>query len=244
VASYPTHGLNRDELLTQADAALYASKRAGKNRTTVAGADELPEPEVVDRHVHLHLLHDRDPDTVVHSVQVATIAVEIARALGVDDERLGALRTAAKLHDVGKIGVPDAILSKPGTLDEKEYRVVQTHPLVGAELLCAWGLDVAAEFVAQHHEQVGGSSYPRGLAGDEIAFEARIIHVADAYVAMTLDRPYRRALSPEEAQEELRRHSGTQFDAAGGRGAARARARTRSRRLTRRHARIQAWISA
>jgi diguanylate cyclase (GGDEF)-like protein/putative nucleotidyltransferase with HDIG domain len=214
VASYPTHGLNRDELLTKADAALYASKRAGKNRTTVAGADELPEPEVVDRHVHLHLLHDRDPDTVVHSVQVATIAVEIARALGVDDERLGALRTAAKLHDVGKIGVPDAILSKPGPLDEEEYRVVQTHPLVGAELLRACGLDIAAEVVAQHHEHVDGSGYPRGLAGDEIALEARIIHVADAYVAMTLDRPYRRALSPEQAQEELRRHSGTQFDAA------------------------------
>jgi putative nucleotidyltransferase with HDIG domain len=144
-------GLNRDELLTQADAALYASKRAGKNRTTVAGADELPEPEVVDRHVHLHLLHDRDPDTVVHSVQVATIAVEIARALGVDDERLGALRTAAKLRDVGKIGVPDAILGKPGPLDEEEYRVVQTHPLVGAELLRAWGLDAAVvEALLEH----------------------------------------------------------------------------------------------
>jgi putative two-component system response regulator len=97
----------------------------------------------------------------VHSIQVATIAVEIARALGVDDERLGALRTAAKLHDVGKIGVPDAILSKPGPLDQEEYRVVQTHPLVGAELLRAWGLDIAAEFIAQHHEHVDGSGYPR-----------------------------------------------------------------------------------
>jgi diguanylate cyclase (GGDEF)-like protein/putative nucleotidyltransferase with HDIG domain len=214
VASYPAHGLNRDELVTRADAALYASKRAGKNRTTIAGADEAPEPAIADHNVHLHLLHDRDPDTVVHSVQVATIAVEIARALGVDDERLGALRTAAKLHDVGKIGVPDAILNKPGPLDEEEYRVVQTHPLVGAELLRAWGLDVAAQFVAQHHEHVDGSGYPCGLAGDEIALEARIIHVADAYVAMTLDRPYQRALTPDEAQDELRRHSGTQFDAA------------------------------
>jgi HD-GYP domain-containing protein (c-di-GMP phosphodiesterase class II) len=97
---------------------------------------------------------------------------------------------------------------------ENLQNVVQTHPLVGAELLRAWGMDVAAEFVAQHHEHVDGSGYPRGLAGDDIALEARIIHVADAYVAMTLDRPSRRALSPEEAQEELRRHSGTQFDAA------------------------------
>jgi putative nucleotidyltransferase with HDIG domain len=172
-----------------------------------------PEPAAVDRHVHLHLLHDRDPDTVVHSVQVATIAVELARWLGVQDERLGALRTAAKLHDIGKIGVPDSILNKPSGLDEQEYRIVQTHPVVGAELLRAWGLDVAADFVAQHHEHVDGSGYPRGLAGDEIALEARIIHVADAYAAMTLDRPYRSAMTSEEALEELQRHSATQFDA-------------------------------
>ena len=213
VASYPAHGLNRDDLLTQADAALYASKRAGKNRTTVAGGEETPESEILDRHVHLHVLHDRDPDTVVHSVQVATIAVDLARALGVPDERLGALRTAAKLHDIGKMGVPDAILNKPGRLNVDEFRIVQTHPLVGAELLRAWGLDCAAQFVAQHHEHLDGSGYPAGLSGDEIAVEARIIHVADAYVAMTLDRPYRRAMAPEDALEELRRHSGTQFDA-------------------------------
>jgi putative nucleotidyltransferase with HDIG domain len=215
VASYPAHGMHRDELLTQADAALYASKRAGKNRTTVAGGGaETPEHEALDRHVHLHLLHERDPDTVVHSVQVATIAVELARALGVEDERLGALRTAAKLHDIGKIGVPDAILNKPGRLNEHEFRIVQTHPLVGAELLRAWGLDVAAEFVAQHHERLDGSGYPARLAGDDIALEARIIHVADAYVAMTLDRPYRKAMTPKAACEELQRHSGSQFDAA------------------------------
>jgi diguanylate cyclase (GGDEF)-like protein/putative nucleotidyltransferase with HDIG domain len=213
VASYPAHGRYRDELLTQADAALYASKRAGKNRTTVAGAEAAPKPEIVDRQVHLHLLHDRDPDTVVHSVQVATIAVELGRSLGVQDERLGVLRTAAKLHDIGKIGVPDAILNKPGRLDEQEVRIVQTHPLVGSELLRAWGLDGAAAFVAQHHEHIDGSGYPHGVTGDDIALEARIIHVADAYVAMTLDRPYRRAMTCERALQELQRHSGTQFDA-------------------------------
>src|SRR5262249_24590036 len=141
-------------------------------------------------------------------------AVELARALGVADERLGDLRTAAKLHDIGKIGVPDAILGKPGRLDPDEFRIVQTHPVVGAELLRAWGLDRPAHFVEEHHEHVDGSGYPAGLRGEEIALESRIIHVADAFVAMTLDRPYRRALARDEAIAELVRHRGTQFDAA------------------------------
>jgi diguanylate cyclase (GGDEF)-like protein/putative nucleotidyltransferase with HDIG domain len=213
VASYPAHGRHRDDLLTRADAALYASKRAGKNRTTVAGGEVTPQPGTIDRHVHLHLLHDRDPDTVVHSVEAATIAVELARSVGLEDERLGALRTAATLHDIGKVGVPDTILNKPGRLDEREYRIVQTHPLVGAELLRAWGLDIASQFVAQHHERIDGLGYPLGLSGDDIALEARIIHVADAYVAMTSDRPYRSAMTSEEAVHELQRHRGTRFDA-------------------------------
>jgi diguanylate cyclase (GGDEF)-like protein/putative nucleotidyltransferase with HDIG domain len=214
VASHPAHGLTRDDLLTQADAALYQSKRAGKNRTTVAGDEQAASSEPGDRQAHLALLHDRDPDTVAHSIQVATIAVELARALDIEDERLGALRTAAKLHDIGKIGVPDAILNKPGRLDADEFRVVQTHPVVGAELLRAWGLDEPARFVAQHHEHIDGSGYPAGLRGEEIALESRIIHVADAFVAMTLDRPYRRALERDKALAELVRHRGTQFDPA------------------------------
>jgi diguanylate cyclase (GGDEF)-like protein/putative nucleotidyltransferase with HDIG domain len=213
VAGYPAHGLTRDELLAQADAGLYASKRAGKNRTTVAGEHGAPVAETVDRHADLALLHDRDPDTVVHSMQVATIAVDLARALGVEDHRLAALRTAAKLHDLGKIGVPDAILNKPGRLDADEFRIIQAHPVVGSELLRAWGLEEPAHFVLQHHERVDGSGYPHGLRGKAIALEARIIHVADAFVAMTLDRPYRLAMAREAALAELVRHRGTQFDA-------------------------------
>ncbi|HEX6743018.1 MAG TPA: diguanylate cyclase [Solirubrobacteraceae bacterium] len=214
VASYPDHGLTRDELLAQADAGLYASKRAGKNRTTVAGEHGAPVAETAERHADLALLHDRDPETVVHSMLVATIAVDLARALGVEDHRLGALRTAAKLHDLGKIGVPDAILNKPGRLDADEFRIIQTHPVVGAELLRAWGLDGPARFVLEPDERVDGSGYPHGLHGDAIALEARIIHVADAFIAMTLDRPYRRVMGREQALAELVRHRGTQFDAA------------------------------
>jgi diguanylate cyclase (GGDEF)-like protein/putative nucleotidyltransferase with HDIG domain len=213
VASYPVHGDARDELLAQADAALYASKRHGKNRTTIAGAAALGQAvSDRERHTRLALLHEKDPETVAHSVRVATLAVEIARALGVEDERLDDLRTAAKLHDIGKIGVPDAILSKPGPLDDEELRIMQTHPIVGAELLAAWGLPRAARFVLEHHERFDGSGYPARLRGEEIALEARVIHVADAYVAMTMDRPYRQAMSSDAAFAELQRHRGTQFD--------------------------------
>ena len=213
VASFPEHALRRDELLARADAALYASKRGGKNRTTVAGAHEPAGGDGADRHLHLALLHNRDPNTVVHSVEVATVAVELARALGVGDERLADLRTAARLHDIGKIAVPAAILNKPGPLDEDEFRIVQTHPVVGAELLQAWGFTGSSRFVLEHHEHVNGSGYPAGLKGEEISLESRIIHVADAFLAMTLDRPYRRAMDRTDAIDELIRHSGTQFDA-------------------------------
>jgi putative nucleotidyltransferase with HDIG domain len=214
VASFPAHGDGRDELLAQADAALYASKRSGKNRTTIAGTALGQPVSDRERYTRLALLHEKDPDTVAHSVRVATLAVEIARQLGIEDERLDDLRTAAKLHDIGKIGVPDAILGKPGPLDDEEYRILKTHPIVGAELLTAWGLHRAARFVLQHHERIDGTGYPARLRDEEIALEARVIHAADAYVAMTTDRPYRQAMDCDAAFAELERHRGTQFDAA------------------------------
>jgi diguanylate cyclase (GGDEF)-like protein/putative nucleotidyltransferase with HDIG domain len=212
VASFPAHGLTRDELLAAADAAMYASKRGGKNRTSIAG-DETPQNLTpASRQVSLDLLHGKDPDTVSHSVQVAILAVEIARALELDDARLDDLRTAARLHDIGKLAVPDGILNKRGPLDEEEYRIVKTHPVVGAELLGSWGLAGPAAIVLQHHERMDGSGYPAGLTGEEISIEARIVHVADAYVAMVRDRPYRKAMTEHQAFAELARHARTQFD--------------------------------
>jgi diguanylate cyclase (GGDEF)-like protein/putative nucleotidyltransferase with HDIG domain len=214
LAGHPEHGTGRDELLAAADVALYASKRTGKNRTTVAGADLAPHRARSDREVRLALLHEKDPDTVVHCTHVATLAVDVARCMALPDERLADLRTAAMLHDVGKIAIPDEVLLKPEPLAEDERRLVQVHPVVGASMMRAWGLAGAARFVEEHHEHVDGGGYPRGLAGEEIALESRIIHVVDAYMAMTLDRPYRAAMSAADAIAELERHSGRQFDPA------------------------------
>ena len=212
VASYPAHGQKRDELLARADAALYASKRLGKNRSSLAG-DEAPRGrEPSTREFSLNLLHNKDPEIVGHSVQVAILSVEIARALKLDDTRIGDLRTAARLHDIGKLAIPDAILNKPGPLDAEEFAMIKTHPVVGAELMRSWGIAGPAMIVHQHHERIDGSGYPAGLRGDEICIESRIIHTAEAYVAMMRDRPYRNAMNRDQAFAELERHAGTQFD--------------------------------
>jgi diguanylate cyclase (GGDEF)-like protein/putative nucleotidyltransferase with HDIG domain len=213
VASFPVHAHTRDELLAGADGALYASKRGGKNRTTVAGGLIAEAVMSSRREAGLELIHNKDPDTATHSMHVAILAVEIARSLALGDARLDDLRTAARLHDIGKLGVPAAILAKAGPLDEDEFRIIKTHPLVGAELLRSWGLVRAAAIVLQHHERIDGAGYPAGLEGDQICIESRIVHAADAYVAMVRDRPYRKAIPVEAAFAELERHSGSQFDA-------------------------------
>ena len=188
------------------------SKRSGKNRTSVAGAGVVPEHRPSDRAVRLTLLHEKDPATVVHSTHVATLAVDVARHLGLDDARLPDLRTAGQLHDIGKIAVPDELLLEPGPLTDEELAIVRVHALAGASLLRAWGLAAPARFVEEHHERVDGAGYPHGLTGDELAIESRILQAADAYMAMTEERPYRAALSRPEAIAELERGSGTQFD--------------------------------
>ena len=150
-----------------------------------------------------------------HGVEVAQLSVEVGRLLGLSDEDVSDLRRAATLHDAGKAGVPDAILNKPGRLDDDEYQVIKTHPTVGAQILRSWGVDEKiVSIVLQHHERVDGTGYPAGLRGDEISLEARIIHATDAYMAMTENRPYRRALPSDVALGELIANRGTQFDPA------------------------------
>jgi HD-GYP domain-containing protein (c-di-GMP phosphodiesterase class II) len=160
-----------------------------------------------------HAIEARDPATRGHGTRVTALAQAIAVRLGWDDARIDALRLGARLHDVGKLAISMRVLTKPGPLDEVELRLVRTHPLVGARLLGAVGPGrVALPYVLYHHERWDGGGYPTGRAGEDIPVEGRVLAVADAYDAMTSTRPYRRALSPEHALEEIESCAGTQFD--------------------------------
>ena len=154
----------------------------------------------------------KDSYTRSHCQTVSQLAALIATELGFSGDRLARMRLAGLLHDVGKIGVPDVILNKPAALTEDEYRVMQAHSVLGYEIVQAAGLPQEARWVRHHHERVDGHGYPDGLAGDAIPLESRIILVADAYEAMTSDRPYRTAPGQAFAVQELRRGAGTQFD--------------------------------
>jgi putative nucleotidyltransferase with HDIG domain len=155
----------------------------------------------------------RDVGTARHSETVGRYAEQIARALRWDIGRVERVRAAGILHDIGKLGISDATLHKPGRLSPEEWDEMRRHPELGARILEHANLRDIASWVLAHHERVDGTGYPRRLAGAQIPPEARILAVADAYEAMTADRPYRRALGHAEARAELERCVGTQFDA-------------------------------
>jgi response regulator RpfG family c-di-GMP phosphodiesterase len=155
----------------------------------------------------------RDSDTAGHSRRVTGYCLEIAQAMGCSSAQLETIARGVCLHDIGKFGIPDAILRKPGKLTEQERAIMQTHVRIGYELVCRIAfLASSAELVLTHHERYDGTGYPQGLRGDEIPLLARIFTVADTLDAMTSDRPYRRALPYATAREEIIRESERQFD--------------------------------
>jgi diguanylate cyclase len=157
----------------------------------------------------------RDRRTAQHSEDVVRLAVAVGRLLRLDPASLLELEFGARLHDVGKIRVPDAVLHKPGPLDQSEYDVIRCHSAWGAETLSGIpGLEAVAGVVRFHHERWDGGGYPDGLSGARIPLASRIICACDAYAAMTADRPYRDALPAEAALQEVLAGSGTQFDPA------------------------------
>jgi hypothetical protein len=154
----------------------------------------------------------RDPYTGGHTERVGQLAEAIARRLGFDDDALRAVRLGAVIHDIGKIGVPDAVLLKDGPLDDDEWAAMRRHPEIGCYILGDLELPASVtDMTRHHHERWDGCGYPDGLSGEQIPLAARVLTVADAVDAMTSDRPYRPALPTEAAIEELRTRSGTQF---------------------------------
>ncbi len=154
----------------------------------------------------------RDPYTAGHSQRVQRIALAIGEALDLPRNRLEALRLAGLFHDIGKLRVPDAVLTKPGPLTPEEFDLIKRHPDDGAEIVGHLGrLRDVLPFIRHHHERWDGGGYPAGLAGQDIPLEAAIVGLADAWDAMTTDRPYSRARPADEAAEEIRRARGTQF---------------------------------
>jgi diguanylate cyclase (GGDEF)-like protein/putative nucleotidyltransferase with HDIG domain len=207
VACFPVHGIDHDELQRHADSHLYEMKH-GLANNFVAGRRELSWAATLARAVDARMAVPAE-----HSAAVARYAAGIAQHLGWGGADLAYLRVAAMLHDVGKVSLPDNILRKPGPLDEREYEEVKLHPVIGAEFVNRVdGLSLISLWVKHSHEHFDGSGYPDGLVGEDIPLASRILLVADAFDAMTSDRPYRGAIPHEQALEELRRNSGCQFD--------------------------------
>ena len=186
----------------------------------LSAENERKAREVLDSHIAMmealgRAIAKRDSDTGAHNYRVAWIAARIAERMGFRESAMQSLIAGSFLHDVGKIGIPDAILLKPGKLDETEFDIMRTHVAQGEEIVRGMGwLDGAHAVVAGHHEKWDGSGYPRGLAGEEIPLAARIFAVADVFDALCSRRPYKAPMPFEAAMAILEKDSGSHFDPA------------------------------
>ena len=225
VASYPVHAQTPSALVRAADSAMYQAKAIGRDRSVLFNPGQarvrIENARLAQARHEGYLgsvlalaaaMDARDPSTHAHSTTVALYAAEIATRLGLDGDRVEEVRIAGLLHDIGKVGVSDAVLHKPGRLSDPESAEMRRHPEIGAKLLVHPDVAEVREWVLQHHERPDGRGYPQGLVAGQIHLEALILGVADAYEAMTADRPYRRSLDPAAARRELEDGRGTQFD--------------------------------
>jgi len=211
-------GQRPESVLAAARAALEQARAGGGRRAAVFGGSsetgealELGHDDVIA--ALASALQERDRYTGDHSESVVDLTARVGEALALGGEEISRVRTAALLHDIGKVGVPDEILHKNGPLDEREWEIMRQHPAIGERILRAIpGLGDVARIVRHEHERWDGNGYPDSLAGTDIPVGSRIILACDAYHAMTSDRPYRKAMDHAEAIAQLSSNAGTQFD--------------------------------
>jgi HD-GYP domain-containing protein (c-di-GMP phosphodiesterase class II) len=206
------------ELVSTADANLYQSKTNGGNQITARGTTPTDNSLVYVKGFDLFramvaAIDNKDGYTRKHSEEVTAYSLEIAKAMQLGDDMLQTIQVSGLLHDVGKIGVPDHILRKPGHLSDDEFQVMQQHPVFGALIVGAIpGMEQVVLGVRHHHERFDGRGYPDRLGGDQIPLIGRIMAVGDAYSAMRTTRPYRKGLTERQALAEIQKGLGTQFD--------------------------------
>jgi diguanylate cyclase (GGDEF)-like protein/putative nucleotidyltransferase with HDIG domain len=232
IACYPEHVADAEPLAFCAELALLESKKKGRNAVTVYApiADaEAQSSKASDKQAALSkagqlsyvstilalaaALDAKDTHTYGHSQKVAKYAVMLGEAIGIEPERLSALRTAALLHDIGKIGIPDGLLLKPQRFNDEERKEVQKHAVLAVNILKHIpSFSNLLPQIVHHHERFDGTGYPDGMRGEDIPLESRILSIADSYDAMTSPRPYKPTLTVKEAIAEMKKCAGTQFD--------------------------------
>ena len=215
IAAFPEHAESVTDLLSEASVALAEAKASGGDSVAIARRDDKEKVTAGSFDVLQGLViavDTKDRYTKRHSEDVARYAVFLARQLGLDDEMLDMIHLAGLLHDIGKIGIPDALLRKPGKLTANEFRVFQQHVALGEAIVRdVPHVDLVRSGIKHHHERWDGKGYLEGLEGEGIPVIGRVLAVADAFSAMTTTRPYRKALSIEEALKRLGEGAGTQL---------------------------------
>jgi putative nucleotidyltransferase with HDIG domain len=210
VSHRPQRPFNRDDLnlvaLLAEDPSLVSHKKpAFQEKTTIYLLESIQ--------ALVQTLEARDHYTGQHSRRVTEIALHFTRNLGLSHQEMAAVKTAGYLHDIGKVGISDSLLLKPGPLTRAERQIIKTHPLIGEKIVRPLGLNPEeSEIILHHHERWDGQGYPHGLAGEKIPFLSRLVALADVFDALTSDRPYRPRFSVLDALSKIKAKAGTHFD--------------------------------